>query len=146
VRTAFAELLSWSDVPSIDLVINNADIMNIPERTLSEGGIEMHFATNHIGHFLFANLMMPNIIAAAKDKPSGSTRTVNISSVGAGFSAPHASHLEWVKPAAHLPGKEKPNFTWMKAGILEVNEDMSYTPTAVYAHSKAANIFSSPWV
>lgn len=112
MRTAAAEAISWSYVPSIDLVINNAGVMNIPERTLSEDGIEIHFATNHIGHFLFTNLIMPNIIAAANDNPSGSTRIVNISSVGAGLSALRASHLEWVKPATQLPEKEKPNFTW----------------------------------
>jgi NAD(P)-dependent dehydrogenase (short-subunit alcohol dehydrogenase family) len=59
VRTDAAEVLSWSDVPSIELVINNADIMNIPERTLSEDGIKMHFTTNYIRHFLFMNLIVP---------------------------------------------------------------------------------------
>ena len=143
VRAAAEEVLSWSDVPTIDLLINNAGVMNIPNRTLSEDGIEMHFATNHIGHFLFTSLIMPKIIAAAKGKPPGSTRIINLTSIGAGLSALRVSDIEWVKPASQLPEKEKPNFVWMKAGMLDVNEDMSYIPMAAYGHSKAANILFS---
>lgn len=33
----------------------------------------------------------------------------------------------------------------VKAGMLEVNEDMSYIPMAAYGHSKL-RISSSPWV
>ncbi|KAI1769148.1 putative short-chain dehydrogenase [Hypoxylon sp. FL1150] len=51
VRAAAAELLSWADVPTLDIVVNSAGVMNIPARTIAEDGIEMHFATNHIGHF-----------------------------------------------------------------------------------------------
>lgn len=63
VRTAAEVLNSWADVPKIDILINNAGIMSTPWG-LSEDGIEQQFATNHIGHFLFTNLIMDKIIAA----------------------------------------------------------------------------------
>jgi NAD(P)-dependent dehydrogenase (short-subunit alcohol dehydrogenase family) len=60
VRVGAAEILSWVDVPTVDILVNNAGVMLVPERTLTEDGVEMHFATNHIGHFLFTCLIMPN--------------------------------------------------------------------------------------
>ncbi|KAK5239101.1 hypothetical protein LTR40_014856, partial [Exophiala xenobiotica] len=82
VRKAASTLMAWEDVPAVDLLFNNAGVMNIPERTLSPDGIEMHLATNHVGHFLLANLILPKLIAAAKNSPRGFVRIINISSVG----------------------------------------------------------------
>ncbi len=82
VRKAASTVMAWEDVPDIDLLINNAGVMNLPERTLSPEGIEMHLATNHVGHFLFTNQILPKLIAAAKDSPRGFVRVINISSVG----------------------------------------------------------------
>jgi NAD(P)-dependent dehydrogenase (short-subunit alcohol dehydrogenase family) len=81
VRAAAAELLSWSDVPAIDILVDSAGVMNIPERTLSEDGIEIHFATNYIGHYLFAYLIMPKLIEASRKTRKGETRMVNVSSL-----------------------------------------------------------------
>jgi hypothetical protein len=44
--------------------------MCLLERTLNEDGIEMHFATNHIGHFLFTCLLMPKLLKAAENNPT----------------------------------------------------------------------------
>ncbi len=45
--------------------------MAIPSRTVSEDGIEMQFATNHIGHFLLTNLILGKVKAAALKNPPG---------------------------------------------------------------------------
>ncbi|KAF2176628.1 NAD(P)-binding protein [Zopfia rhizophila CBS 207.26] len=74
VRAAAAELKSWIDVPKIDILINNAAIMWSPW-AVSEDGIEQQFATNHIGTWLFTNLIIEKIIAAKG-------RVVNVSSAG----------------------------------------------------------------
>jgi NAD(P)-dependent dehydrogenase (short-subunit alcohol dehydrogenase family) len=93
VRKAAEEVNSWSDVPSIDVVVNNAGVMAIPF-TLSTDGYEMQFAIGHLGHFLLTNLIMDKILA------SKSPRVVNISSNGHSlspirFADPHfsVSHL-----------------------------------------------------
>ena len=44
----------------IDGLINNAGIYHAP-RSVSEDGIEIHFAVNHLGHFLLTNLLMDMI-------------------------------------------------------------------------------------
>ena len=70
-----------NDVPTIDIGINNAGVMNIQKRTSTEDGVELTMATNHVGHFLLTNLIMPKIIAAAKSSKKGSVRIVNLASI-----------------------------------------------------------------
>lgn len=61
---AFAETIG-NKYPKIDVLINNAGCF-IENKVINEDGIEMQFATNHIGHFLLTNLLLPNLKAAGK--------------------------------------------------------------------------------
>ena len=72
VRTAAAEIID--SVPCIDILVNNAALPPCPY-SKTEDGIESQFGTNHIGHFLLTNLLIPKILAA---KPGA--RIVNVSS------------------------------------------------------------------
>jgi NAD(P)-dependent dehydrogenase (short-subunit alcohol dehydrogenase family) len=65
--------------PALNLLINNAGVMACPLMRTAEGW-EMQFATNHLGHFLLANLLVP---ALAAGKPA---RVVSVSSAGHQFS------------------------------------------------------------
>jgi NAD(P)-dependent dehydrogenase (short-subunit alcohol dehydrogenase family) len=58
VRT-FAEELQRDD-DGIDVLVNNAGVLGAP-LSLTPEGVEMHFATNHLGHFALANLLLPRI-------------------------------------------------------------------------------------
>lgn len=64
----------------IDHLINNAGVMGLPYQ-LSEDGIKLAFATNHVDLLLFTNLIMPRIIAARLG-----ARIVNVSSIAYRFS------------------------------------------------------------
>ena len=75
VRKGAAEVNSWHDVPQIDVLVNNAGVM-ATEFALSPDGFESQLAINHLGHFLFTNLIMDKILA------SKSPRIVNVSSDG----------------------------------------------------------------
>ena len=148
VRSAATEVLGWTDVPSIDMVINNAGIMRHGERfdgdmPRSEDGIEQMFATNHLGHFLFTNLIMQKITAAAKHAPAGSTRIINLSSSGTYVSPLRASDIAWEKPSSQLPEKERPNFAMMKQAGMDVSEETAYIPTVAYGQSKTCTILYS---
>jgi len=71
VRACAAELAAR--FPRIDLLVNNAGVMATPfERTAD--GFELQFGTNHVGHFLFTNLLAPHLVDGA--------RVVNLSSAG----------------------------------------------------------------
>jgi NAD(P)-dependent dehydrogenase (short-subunit alcohol dehydrogenase family) len=68
--------------PEISILVNNAGVMFTPEgRTVD--GFETQFGTNHLGHFVFTNHLIPALRAGA---PS---RIVNLSSAGHGFSGMH---------------------------------------------------------
>lgn len=70
----------------VDLLINNAGVMASPHMTTGDG-LELQFGTNHIGHFLLTNLLMPALLKAAKT--GGGARIVNLSSRGHHFDTVH---------------------------------------------------------
>jgi NAD(P)-dependent dehydrogenase (short-subunit alcohol dehydrogenase family) len=65
----------------LDILVANAGIMALPERTLTPQGWETQLATNHLGHFALATGLHPRL------REAGSARIVVVSS-GAHLNAP----------------------------------------------------------
>jgi NAD(P)-dependent dehydrogenase (short-subunit alcohol dehydrogenase family) len=126
----------------IDILVNSAGIMHLPERTLSEDGIEMTFATNHIGHFLFTCLLMPKILKAAESNPvKGATRIVNVSSGSPMMARMRWSDINFEKKNKDLPENEQPRYALHRAwGAQGDLEEKSYLPLEGYNQSKVANV------
>ena len=61
--------------PDIDMLVNNAGVMAIPERR-TEDGFEMQLAVNHLGHFALTALLMPALLR------SPDARVVSVTSTG----------------------------------------------------------------
>ncbi|KAI0105961.1 NAD(P)-binding protein [Daldinia grandis] len=80
VRAAAEKINNDASIPKIDVVINNAGIMNVKDYTLDKQGIELTFSADHLGHFLLTNLIINKIIAAAPG-----ARIVNVTSRGYGL-------------------------------------------------------------
>jgi NAD(P)-dependent dehydrogenase (short-subunit alcohol dehydrogenase family) len=59
-----------------DVLMNNAGVMALPERSFTAYGVETQMGTNHMGHFYLTEKMLPSIFNAP-----GRPRIVNISSV-----------------------------------------------------------------
>ena len=62
VRKCAETLLETED--KIDYLINNAGLI-VTEHTLTEDGFEMHIGANHLGHFLFTELVLPLVRKSA---------------------------------------------------------------------------------
>jgi NAD(P)-dependent dehydrogenase (short-subunit alcohol dehydrogenase family) len=84
VETYYCDLSSFDSIRSfviefktrytrLDVLINNAGIWET-RRKLSKDGIELNFATNHLGPFLLTNLLLETI------KKSGPARIINVAS------------------------------------------------------------------
>ncbi len=63
--------------PRIDVLINNAGGI-FGERYVTADGLERTFALNHISYFVLANLLRPNLEAAANE--NGEARVINVAS------------------------------------------------------------------
>jgi NAD(P)-dependent dehydrogenase (short-subunit alcohol dehydrogenase family) len=59
----------------LDILINNAGVMNPPRFRETVDGNELMFGTNHLGHFALTGLLLPALLSAAKP------RVVTVSSV-----------------------------------------------------------------
>lgn len=64
----------------LDILVDNAGIMALPEKTLDARGFEHQFATNHLGHFQLTTRLWPALVAAR------GARVVVVSSLGHRFS------------------------------------------------------------
>ena len=73
VRRFAAEFLSQSK--PLDLLINNAGVMALPERRTTPQGFEMQFGTNHLGHFALTGLLLPALLRQA------ASRVVTVASI-----------------------------------------------------------------
>ncbi|KAE9555282.1 hypothetical protein FO519_001533 [Halicephalobus sp. NKZ332] len=97
-----------SNFDGLDLLVNNAGVMNHPHQ-LTEEGIEIHFATNHVGHWLLTKELMGEL---KKD-----ARVILVTS---GF----------YKKASEIPPLDE---------LINLESVRSYKPTLLYSISKLAN-------
>lgn len=78
VRACADEFLKQSSL--LNILVNNAGIMALPERRLSKQGHELQFAVCHLAHFLLFWLLEETILKSAT--PEFPSKVVNLSSVG----------------------------------------------------------------
>ena len=79
--------------PKIDLLVNNAGVMSIPRREVTEDGFERQFGTNYLGHFALTLLLLPTL------QRSGNPRVTTVSSGAAnmGLKKINFDDLQWEK-------------------------------------------------
>ncbi len=135
VREAAKEIQAVAG--SIDVLLNNAGVMAIPERTLSHDGIEMHLATNFLGHFLLTQLLLPQLLVAGK---CGGARVVNITSAGFVLTPFRFSDYNF-DGTTELPAVEQVNVAVAEAmGLTGLDAGSGYTPFLAYAQRNVANM------
>lgn len=76
IRAAARKFLEQND--RLDILINNAGI-SVKAPALTKEGYEIHFGTNHVGHFLLTKELLP-LLQSTAAKPHSDVRIVNVSS------------------------------------------------------------------
>lgn len=89
IRT-FADEFKKSET-QLHILINNAGVMALSSREVTSDGLEMQIGTNHFGHFLLTNLLLPML------KQSAPARIINLSSHAHKFGQMHRDDLQLEK-------------------------------------------------
>lgn len=75
VKAAAKQILASRE--TIDLLVNNAGVMGIPERRTADG-FEMQFGVDHLGHFALAARLMPALLRATAARIVTVTSTAHL--------------------------------------------------------------------
>ncbi|KAJ9606828.1 hypothetical protein H2200_008838 [Cladophialophora chaetospira] len=124
----------------IDILINNAAVVT-SSHEFTQDGLELQFGTNHIGPFLLTNLLIPKLLASAQKSSPGSTRVVNVTSLGHVISPIRFSDHKFQKRPEDIPSDERP---MSRPGVsFDPPPGETYVPFVAYGQSKTANILLS---
>ncbi|MTD46433.1 SDR family NAD(P)-dependent oxidoreductase [Conexibacter sp. W3-3-2] len=85
---AFAE--GFGDGDTIDVLVNNAGVMALPEQRTADG-FEMQIGTNHLGHFALTNLLLGRVTARVVSVASSAHRAGRI----------RLDDLNWEEPGSY---------------------------------------------
>ncbi|CRG90487.1 putative oxidoreductase C736,13 [Talaromyces islandicus] len=120
-----------NSVDAVDVLINNAGVMTLTRENTADG-LELQFGTNHIGHFLFTQLLIKQLLRAGS-KNDRSARVINVTSEGHRLS-PIRFHDYFVE-GKDVPDEEQPppEITAIYGQIKDYNGWLAY------GQSKTAN-------
>jgi NAD(P)-dependent dehydrogenase (short-subunit alcohol dehydrogenase family) len=129
VREAAEEILRGYE--RVDLLVNNAGVMGIPEHKTVDG-YEMQFAVDHLGHWTLTALLLPALLAV-----SGG-RIVTVTST-----AHHIGHA--VDPAnPHLGGRYRPWRAYGQAKLANFHFGLGLQRDLADAGATAASLIAHP--
>ncbi len=129
VRRAAAQILAAHG--RIDILLNNAGVMAVPEGTTADG-FEIQFGTNHLGHYALTALLMPAVLAAP------SARVVTVTST--------AHHMgRAVDPSnPNLKGKYSPWRAYGQSKLANFHFGIGLQHTLQAAGAPASSLIAHP--
>lgn len=80
---------------ALDLLINNAGVMALPQRRLTADGLELQLGTNHFGHFALTGLLLPALLKPRERAVQVPARVVTVSSIAHRGATMDFSNLQW---------------------------------------------------
>jgi NAD(P)-dependent dehydrogenase (short-subunit alcohol dehydrogenase family) len=75
----------------VDLLINNAGVMAVPKREVTEDGFERQLGTNYLGPFALTGLLIPALLRSETPKVT----TVSSGAANQGLKRINFEDLQW---------------------------------------------------
>ncbi|MEU1374161.1 oxidoreductase [Streptomyces triculaminicus] len=88
--TGFAHRMEHAGRP-VDLLVNNAGVMGVPERRTTKDGFELTLGTNHLGHFALTGRLLPLLLRAPDPRVVTVSAAISRSPI-AELSDPQSTH------------------------------------------------------
>lgn len=117
--------------------------MDIPSRQLSEHGVEMHLATNFLGHFMFTNLILPKLLSAASAAASvrnSGVRVINVTSAGFILTPFRFSVYNWNGNISLPEAEQTKTVVAAQTDMSELRPNGGYVPLLAYSQSSTSNM------
>ena len=126
---AFAEGI-LSDGHQLDVLINNAGVMAVPQRMTTADGFELQFGSNFLGPFALTNLLLPHLLS------SESPRVTTMASGAANFGSIHFRDLQSAESYSSVGAYSQSKLADLLLGIhlARVAEDRGWNLLSTVAH------------
>ncbi|OLN97754.1 putative oxidoreductase C736.13-like protein 7 [Colletotrichum chlorophyti] len=96
IRNAARQFLAAAS--RLDILLLNAGVINVPVGSTTEQSYDMHFGTNHVGHALLLNLLVPLLRTTAGTVIDSDVRVIFVSSLAHRFPPTGGLNFESFKP------------------------------------------------
>lgn len=106
-----------AETDRLDILMLNAGIMATPPG-LTKDGYELQFGTNHMGHALLTELLLPLLLKTSESSPDHDVRVVSLSSTGHAMLAKGAFNFDTLKTKAEAIGGLNRYFQSKLANVL----------------------------
>lgn len=135
VRAAAQTFLSTGR--TLDLLIDNAGIMALPERRVTPEGFELQLGTNHFGHFALTGLLLPALLRSKAGPP----RIITVSSIAHRGATMDFHNLEWERGYEPWPAYRRSKLANLLFGFeLERRlQRAGSSPMSVVVHPGVSN-------
>jgi NAD(P)-dependent dehydrogenase (short-subunit alcohol dehydrogenase family) len=126
---AFADGLR-SDGQSVDVLINNAGVMAVPQRMTTADGFELQLGSNFLGPFALTNLLLPLLLS------SESPRVTTMASGAANFGSIHFRDLQFVESYGAVKAYSQSKLADLLMGLhlAHIAQDRGWNLVSTIAH------------
>lgn len=139
VRNAAQAFLALGQ--KLDLLINNAGVMALPQRRTTAQGFEMQFGTNHLGHFALTGLLLPALRRSGQEARNKSVHIITVSSIAHRGATMDFANLQWEHGYDPWPAYRRSKLANLLFGFeLERRLEHAHAPAAsIVVHPGVAN-------
>lgn len=124
----------------LDLLINNAGVMALPQRRTTAQGFELQLGTNHLGHYALTGLLLPALLQSGRQE-NVLARILTVSSIAHRGGTMDFSDLQWEHRYIPWPAYRRSKLANLLFGFeLERRLERAHAPArSIVVHPGVSN-------